>query len=403
MRRMSLHLRFSALAFAVLSAATLSAQSPLNEEIPYVEMMNDPSVNFYDVVDAFNEYWEGKSVEKGRGWKQFKRWEAFMEPRVYPSGNRPAPQSLYQGYLSGVQGSASASTGGLGNWSIVGPFDGNFLNGIGRVNVIAFHPTQPNTLFVGAPAGGLWKSTDDGLTWSTNTDLLPNLGVSAILIDPTNPLVMYIGTGDRDAGDTYSLGVMKSTDGGLTWNPTGLSFNLTQSARIVGMAMHKDSTHHLVAATRNGIVRSLNGGATWTTEAGGTFGCLVQVPGTNKLFAGTSSNGRIWMSTDFGDTWTMVTSGLPMNAGRVELATTANDTNYVYALYGANNNGLYGVYRSTNGGTTWTQRHGASPNLLDWGTNGSGSGGQAWYDLAIAVSPLNKDIVLTGEIGRAHV
>mgnify|MGYP003321134842 FL=1 len=398
MRRMSLHLRFSALAFAVLSAATLSAQSPLNEEIPYVEMMNDPSVNFYDVVDAFNEYWEGKSVEKGRGWKQFKRWEAFMEPRVYPSGNRPAPQSLYQGYLSGVQGSASASTGGLGNWSIVGPFDGNFLNGIGRVNVIAFHPTQPNTLFAGAPAGGLWKSTDDGLTWSTNTDLLPNLGVSAILIDPTNPLVMYIGTGDRDAGDTYLLGVMKSTDGGLTWNPTGLSFNLTQSARIVGMAMHKDSTHHLVAATRNGIVRSLNGGATWTTEAGGTFGCLVQVPGTNKLFAGTSSNGRIWMSTDFGDTWTMVTSGLPMNAGRVELATTANDTNYVYALYGANNNGLYGVYRSTNGGTTWTQRHGASPNLLDWSTNGSGSGGQAWYDLAIAVSPLNKDIVLTGGV-----
>ena len=136
------------------------------------------------------------------------------------------------------------------------------------------------------------------------------------LIDPTNPLIMYIGTGDRDAGDTYSLGVMKSTDGGLTWNPTGLSFNLTQSARIVGMAMHKDSPHHLVAATQNGILRSLDGGATWTTEAGGTFGCLVQVPGTNKLFAGTSSNGRIWMSTDFGDTWTMLTNGLPTNAGR---------------------------------------------------------------------------------------
>ncbi len=383
---------FSAL-FLGLFSLSAAAQSP-----SYVEMMNDPSVNFYDVVDAFNQHWEGKSVEKGRGWKQFKRWEAFMEPRVYPSGNRPAPQSLYQGYLAGVQGTATASTGGLGNWSIVGPFDGNYLNGIGRVNVIAFHPTQPNTLYAGAPAGGLWKSTDDGLTWSTNTDLLPNLGVSAILIDPTNPLIMYIGTGDRDAGDTYSLGVMKSTDGGLTWNPTGLNYTLTQSARIVGMAMHKDSTHHIVAATRNGIVRSLDGGATWTTEAGGTFGCLVQVPGTNKLFAGTSSNGRIWMSTDFGDTWTMVTSGLPMNAGRVELATTANDTNYIYALYGANNNGLYGVYRSTNGGTTWTQRHGASPNLLDWSTNGSGSGGQAWYDLTIAVSPLNKDVVLTGGV-----
>jgi PKD repeat protein len=383
--------------FTLLSAATFSLAA-WGQTPDYVEMMQDHSINFYDVVDAFNSHWEGQSVEKGRGWKQFKRWEAFMEPRVFPSGTRPVPQSLYQGYLAGAQGTATSSVGGLGNWSIVGPFDGNSLNGIGRVNVIAFHPTQANTLFAGAPAGGLWKSTDDGLTWSTNTDLLPNLGVSAILIDPTNPLIMYIGTGDRDAGDTYSLGVMKSTDGGLTWNPTGLSFNLTQSARIVGMAMHKDSTHHLVAATRNGILRSLDGGATWTTEAGGTFGCLVQVPGTNKLFAGTSSNGRIWMSTDFGDTWTMLTNGLPTSAGRVELATTTADTNYVYALYGANNNGLYGVYRTTNGGTSWTQRHGASPNLLDWSTNGSGSGGQAWYDLAIAVSPLDKDVVLTGGV-----
>ncbi len=395
---MSLLHRFSSALAALLIAVSALAQTPLNEEIPYVQMMNDPRVNFYDVVGAFNEYWEGKSVEKGKGWKQFKRWEAFLEPRVYPSGNRPTPQSLFQGYIAGAQGTATSSTGGLGNWSIVGPFDGNSLEGIGRVNVIAFHPTQANTIYAGAPAGGLWKSTDDGLTWSTNTDLLPNLGVSAILIDPNNPLIMYIGTGDRDAGDTYSLGVMKSTDGGFSWNPTGLSFNLAQSARIVGMAMHEDSTHNLVAATRTGIYRSLDAGLTWTMEQGGTFGCMVHVPGTNKLFAGTSSNGRIWMSSDFGDTWSMLTNGLPTNAGRVELATTSADTNYVYALYGANNNGLFGVYRTTDGGTSWTQRHGASPNLLDWSTNGSGSGGQAWYDLSIAVSPLNKEVVLTGGV-----
>ena len=177
--------------FTLLSAATFSLAA-WGQTPDYVEMMQDHSINFYDVVDAFNSHWEGQSVEKGRGWKQFKRWEAFMEPRVYPSGTRPVPKSLYQGYLAGAQGTATSSVGGLGNWSIVGPFDGNSLNGIGRVNVIAFHPTQANTLFAGAPAGGLWKSTDDGLTWSTNTDLLPNLGVSAILIDPTNPLIMYI-------------------------------------------------------------------------------------------------------------------------------------------------------------------------------------------------------------------
>ena len=110
--------------FTLLSAATFSLTA-WGQAPDYVEMMNDPSVNFYDVVDAFNTHWEGKSIEKGRGWKQFKRWEAFMEPRVYPSGTRPAPQSLYQGYLAGVQGTATASAGGLGNWNIVGPFNGN--------------------------------------------------------------------------------------------------------------------------------------------------------------------------------------------------------------------------------------------------------------------------------------
>src|SRR5690606_31659233 len=107
-------------------------------------------------------------------------------------------------------------------------------NGNGRLNTICFHPTLANTMWVGAPAGGLWKTTDGGLTWSSNTDELATLGVSSILIDPTNANVMYIGTGDRDAGDAPGLGVYKSTNGGTTWTQTNSGMgNRTVGAMVM--------------------------------------------------------------------------------------------------------------------------------------------------------------------------
>ena len=383
------------LIFFILSSF-VKAQSP--KERNWVDLMNDPKENFYDVVDAFEQYWNGKSIEKGRGWKQFKRWEAFMEPRVFPSGERNTSNYLFNAFNSAEGISSQTYSPGIGDWSLVGPTNGNSLNGIGRINAIAFHPTDNNIIFAGSPAGGLWKSTDDGSSWTTNTDLLPNLGVSAIVIDPDNSNTMYIGTGDRDGGDTYSIGVLKSIDGGQTWGATGLSFNVSQSYRVTGLIMHHDSSNFIIASTRAGIYKSIDAGDSWTVTQGGSFQCIVQIPGSNKIFAGTSSNGEIWMSTDFGSTWTKITNGLPSSGRRVELAVTPDDTNYVYAIYGAANNGLYGIYRTTDGGISWSQRHGASPNLLDWSTTGSGSGGQAWYDLTIAVSPQNKNVVLTGGV-----
>ncbi|MEN9940107.1 MAG: hypothetical protein RIR61_914, partial [Bacteroidota bacterium] len=389
----------------LLTAVLLAASAAAHAQQPeWLRLWNDPSTNVYDVVREFDSEFEGKALEKGKGWKQFKRWEAFMDPRVYPTGQRPSPTALYEGMQQVQQTWGSSSTGasGIGQWTPVGPFNGNPIQGIGRINVIAFHPTLTNVVFAGAPSGGLWKSSDNGSTWSTNTDLLPNLGVSGIAIDPMHPDTMYIATGDRDASDTYTIGVLKSTDGGETWNPTGLTFQLTNYARITGLVIHPTQTQNLVASTRSGIYRTTDGGATWSITQGGSFQSLTSVPGApHLLYSGTSSNGKVWFSRNFGQTWTMVTGsmGLPANGpARCEVATTAADTNYVYALFGANNNGLFGVYRSTNKGLNWSQMHGASPNLLDWSTTGSGSGGQAWYDLAIAVSPLNKEELLVGGV-----
>ncbi len=114
------------------------------------------------------------------------------------------------------------------NWQPVGPFThtntGSWSSGQGRVNVVYVDPSNANTIYVGAPAGGIWKSTNAGVNWSPLSDNLPQIGVSGIVVAHNNSNVIYIATGDRDATDTYSVGILKSTDGGVTWNTTGLSF-----------------------------------------------------------------------------------------------------------------------------------------------------------------------------------
>src|SRR5205814_307020 len=97
--------------------------------------------------------------------------------------------------------------------------------GVGRVNCVRLNPLNASHVWAGSPAGGLWKSTNSGTNWTTNTDQLTVLGVSDVAINPLDTSIMYIATGDGDASDTYSAGVLKSTDAGVTWNTTGLTWN----------------------------------------------------------------------------------------------------------------------------------------------------------------------------------
>ena len=155
---------------------------------------------------------------------------------MYPTGNLQ-PHILFEEY-SKLNDYSNLSMYPNNTWSQVGPDDvplqsNGGKRGIGRVNTISFHPSDPNIIYIGAPAGGFWKSNNNRQTWSTSTDFLTNLGVSDIAIDPVNPDIIYIITGDRDAGDTYSYGLLKSNDGGNTFNLTGLSFNITNYYREI--------------------------------------------------------------------------------------------------------------------------------------------------------------------------
>ncbi len=384
-----------------------SLWSNLTSAQEYVRLMQEQNANFYDIQKSFNEYWKNKPYEKGKGWKQFKRWEYFMEPRVYPSGRLPNPALAYEEYLKFEQlyGSKKGQTNNKnGSWTPLGPDSWNSIGwnpGLGRINAVTVDPNNSNIIYVGSPAGGCWKSTDGGNSWTPLTDHLASLGVSGIAVDPSNSNVVYIATGDGDASDTYSIGVLKSTDGGITWNSTGLNWSTTQARVMRKIIIDPSNPDNLFVATSHGLFKTTDAGANWSSVLGGSIKDVELNPlNPHAVFACTDN--RFYKSTKSGNlnTFTNINSGLPSSSsiGRLSVAVTANDTDYIYVLASnLNDNSFLGLYRSTNGGNDFTLRTN-TPNVFGYDTDGSDSGGQSWYDMALAVSPANKNEVYTGGV-----
>ena len=175
----------------------------------WVDLMLGESDNLYEIQKSFSDYWSNRSYQKGNGYKQFKRWEYYAEQRVYPTGDLRLLSQTYPNYLEWLetQQLAGVSTPTYPSWRLIGPTGKPSGGGAGRLNFVRFDPTNSNIIYVGAPDGGLWKSTDGGTNWSTNTDKLTVIGMSDIVFDPTNNQTMYVATGDGDGGDSYSVGV----------------------------------------------------------------------------------------------------------------------------------------------------------------------------------------------------
>jgi len=261
------------------------------------------------------------------------------------------------------------------------------------VNFVYVDPSTPTTIYIGSPAGGIWKSTNSGSNWTPLSDQLPQIGVSGIAVDHTNSNVIYIATGDKDGQDTYSVGVLKSTDGGLTWNTTGLTLGgpYDGSGDII---MHPSNNQILWCATTSGIFKTINGGANWTNVQSGSFaqGSIRLKPGDpTTVYA--VSNTRFYKSTNTGDSFvadTGVTIGLPDLSRRLNLDVTTADANYIYILSANTSKGFQGIYRSVDSGANWTKiSTTATPAIFDGST-------QADYDMALAVSSTNRNEIYTG-------
>ena len=395
LRKFLLLVAFAAFIFTATAQERVSNELTKKQiqDMSWVDAMQDYRVNFNTVVEKFNTAHDGKTYEKGHGWKQFKRWEHMMGQRVGADGIRPNPGVLYQA----IQAQKTATSVEYGDWSAMGPFNAPSNGGIGRISNVAFHPNHYDTIYAGAPAGGLWVSYDDGQNWKTFTDELTNIGVSDLAIDPLHPDTMYLATGDRDAADTYSFGLLKSTDGGVTWGTTGLSFSVSNNYRIGRVVVDPDSTHTILVATNGGIYRSTNYGVNFSLRQTGNFIGIHNGIGDTAYATTTGSSPKVYRSVDNGDSWSQLTSGLPTsNKYRCEL-TLSSTPGKLYVVYGASNNGYGGVYRSTNGGTNWSLMS-STPNIMGWSNNGSGSGGQAWYDLSIACDPNQENTIYVGGV-----
>lgn len=382
----------------------------------WINMMQDPNANFFKTQRAFELYWQNRPIEKGSGFKPFKRWEYNTYEIIDDQGNIPKAgqlDSIVQDYIKnqykggtggGVQLPGAPNSGPAtclteGNWIELGPrkLSGNRTsqpNGLGRVNALAFHPSDSNIIYAGTPAGGLWVTTDRGKSWSSNTDTLSTLGISSIAVDPFDHDTIYLGTGDRDAGDASSRGVLRSTDGGKTWHSANTGMGNVVVGRLEADPRNKGV---LIAGTSGGIYRSTNHGNNWSRVIAGNFKEMVfGATNSNYIYAATYATAKYYVSTNNGVSFTQVTTGLPTGKRRMVIGVSPHDSNFVYVLT-TNSRTFEGMYLSTDKGQTFSQMSN-TPNIMDYSTTGSGTGGQAWYDLDIAIDPLDKTVVYVGGV-----
>jgi len=304
----------------------------------------------------------------------------------------------------------------IGGWTAIGPgsIPGLFIQSAGRVTAIAPHPVDPNIIYAGGAQGGVWRSADGGATWTPLTDAECSLAIGSIAIDPVNPDIVYAGTGEMNFSrdSYYGCGVLRSIDGGATWEHLGGAIfdTPTGGARVSkvlvdeGTAGTTDATV-VLAATTFGLYRSADAGRSWTrTLASATD--LVQDPNhADVLYAAVSNpfggptqstTTGVYQSLDRGLTWSLRPNGFPTDkVGRIALALSSADPVIIYAAVqtaidsSGNGGNLLGLWTSADSGATWQERD----------AQGVSCGTQCWYDLVMTVDPTRPSVVYFGGLG----
>ena len=373
---------------------------------PKFSVMRD---HFYKQFPKYSEqnYSDDKSgylrrEHTDKNYTHFKRWEDFWSTRLMPDGTFPPSNVLIDAIVEkNAQKAKSKFEQKLSakpEWSIIGPVEIPIGGGNGRINCIQMHPNLPNLIWAGSAAGGAWKSTDYGQTWKTTCDDLFSMGVSDIAMPWNNPNIVYLATGDHDGGHTYTIGVMKSTDGGSTWNSTGLTLITSQTQQIYRLLADPKAAGKLSAATSQGLQVTTDAGVTWSKKSTINFRDL-EIRTDNPLILIGCTGSEIHRSTDGGNTWAKIITTIPTTIGRISLAISPANQEYMYALCSDNSkgSGFGGLYRSIDGGKTWVRRSN-TPNILSHSVDGSGAGGQGFYDLTIACSYKQPNHVIIGGI-----
>lgn len=293
-----------------------------------------------------------------------------------------------------------------GNWMGIGPSQ----NIGGRILCIAIDPQNSNNLFAGSASGGIWKSTTGGVgsnAWRHVVTGFPVLGVSSIIIHPTNSNIIYAATGEVYRADTsnigfnvwkargtYGIGIIKSNDGGATWSQV---FNRNVSGLFGVQMLEFDpaNANIVYACTTDGLYRSTNAGGTWTGILNKTYVSDVAInpSNTNQIVAAAgnlqNADKGIFRSVDGGATWTKITSGLPASfQGFTRLDNVSTNVNMIVASIGISaGTSSNELFRSVDFGATWSSL--ANSNHCQY---------QFWFAHDVAINPSNTNQLMMGGV-----
>lgn len=300
------------------------------------------------------------------------------------------------------------------SWVNIGP-----VNGAGRASCVAPHPSYEGVVLQGAASGGVWKTIDDGITWYPTTDGLSDLSVGAIEWALSSPDIVYLGTGEGDtliaggSGGIPGIGMLRSDDGGESWILP--SDELDPVARFFfSLDVDPEDDESVFAATERGLLHTADGGVTWDVllpSGGASYGyteILRSESHPDLMYAGQWCEGscpsgtkEVMRSTDGGATWLPTPgAGLPGAGGYVNrhaLAMAQSDDQILYLAKtldsGASGNTTAGIFRSDDGGETWTETAVSTTNQVK-----NYLGFQGWYDNTITVKPDDPNVVVAGGI-----
>ncbi len=295
-------------------------------------------------------------------------------------------------------------------WLLEGPF-----NIGGRISAVAMTASAPIAIYAGAASGGIFKSTDAGESWIPVFEDALSLSIGDIAVAPSNEEIIWVGTGEANAGGgsmTYDgFGIYKSINAGYSWQHAGLE-NCGSVGRLAVHPQNPDVCY--VAAMgrlfsnnpERGIFKTSDGGATWdrvlyVNDSVGGIDIVIhpQHPDTiyaamwervrrnNKREYGGPGSG-IYRSYDGGENWTLMTGGLPAASqfvGRIGIDISASDPDVLYTIYADNNGYFAGVYKTINGGNSWTRTNDAALNDI--------YASYGWWFGRISIDPVNPDIV----------
>jgi photosystem II stability/assembly factor-like uncharacterized protein len=332
----------------------------------YVDMMEDTSINFYDVCEVAESYFDTvDKFAKGSGYKGFLRWKEANEYKFFPTGRRDNIDPHFANNAFNIykqrfpqQLAYNVRMSGDG-WRELGPnsideITGHYAAGVGRIEEVYADPANMNKLYLGSRSGGLWRSLNEGATWEGGaSDFLPGSGVNTFGVDPFNTDHLLVNVRNSRNGTTY--GIYESIDGGETlaqtaFNPTNLGEGgLGSNFAIHVIAYHPTIANLVFVGTNNGLYKSTDAMATWTeVNTNGSY-TFIKFHPTNAaiIYSVSNSNGNrdfIYKSSNTGDTFvtTGTITGNANRSGRIEVSANAPSN-----VYFANSNG---IHKSTDNG-----------------------------------------------------